>query len=46
MSGAQTAKRAQETMTSATEHRDTFVDGGEFLPLSVWRFRGFDATKH
>jgi hypothetical protein len=45
MSGAQAAAHADTVMTKAEESRDCFADGGDYLPLSVWRTRGFDADR-
>jgi hypothetical protein len=43
-SGADAAKRI-ETLIGVEEHNEFYEDAGEFLPLSVWTNRGFDAER-
>jgi hypothetical protein len=42
LTGADVIKKARELLVASESHGEYYVDGGEFLPLSVWGRRGFD----
>ena len=42
--GAKTCAKAKEFLSAHEKHETFYEFGGEFLPLSVWATRGFDAT--
>jgi hypothetical protein len=45
MTGAQAAKHAETTLATAQIEKESFYDGGEYLPLGVWAHRGFNTAR-
>jgi hypothetical protein len=45
LSGPELLRKARELLTASESHGEYYMDGGEFLPLSVWGRRGFDETR-
>ena len=45
LSGPDAAKLANEVIAKTETHNEYYADGGEYLPLSVWTVRGFDADR-
>jgi hypothetical protein len=45
MEGVAVIKKAREMITASEAHGEFYIDGGEWLPLSVWGKRGFDEDR-
>jgi hypothetical protein len=45
LTGPDVLKKARELLTASEAHGEYYIDGGEFLPLSVWGRRGFDEER-
>jgi hypothetical protein len=45
LTGPAVIKKAMEMIEASESHGEYFIDGGEFLPLSVWATRGFDQAR-
>jgi hypothetical protein len=45
LSGPDVLRSARELLTSSESHGEYYIDGGEFLPLSVWVQRGYDSNR-
>ena len=44
LAGGQVVAKAKETFEGFESHQVFYEDGGEYLPLSVWKNRGFDVA--
>ena len=42
MSGPAAGKKMDELLSATETREESFVDGGEFLPLNVWAVKGYD----
>jgi hypothetical protein len=45
LTGPDVLRKARELLTASESHGEYYMDGGEFLPLSVWGRRGFDESR-
>jgi hypothetical protein len=45
LSGPESVAKCTELILGKETHGEYYIDGGEFLPLSVWERRGFDITR-